>query len=111
MGRACTSILQAHHSIDARPLNLVRPEVPVELAAVVGKMMAKERERRYQTPAEVAEALKPFFKPKAVGPGVRTESDPSPHNRRPNGASAGVVSAAPAGHRPCRRAGCGGAAE
>ena len=27
----------------AKPLNLVRPEVPVELAAVVAKMMAKER--------------------------------------------------------------------
>ena len=43
-------ILQAHHSMDARPLNLVRPEVPVELAALVGKMMAKEPDRRYQEP-------------------------------------------------------------
>ena len=30
------------------PLNLVRPEVPVELAALVAKMMAKEPERRFQ---------------------------------------------------------------
>src|SRR6516165_7281028 len=43
-------LLQAHHSMDAKPLNLLRPEVPVELAAVVGKMLAKEPERRYQTP-------------------------------------------------------------
>ena len=36
-------ILQAHHSMDAMPLNLARPEVPVELAALVAKMMAKGR--------------------------------------------------------------------
>jgi len=53
---------QAHMSRDAAPLNLVRPEVPAELAALVAKMMAKDPERRFQTPAEVAEALAPFFK-------------------------------------------------
>ena len=48
--------------MEAGPLNLVRPEVPVELAAVVAKMMAKEPGRRFQTPGEVAQALTPFFK-------------------------------------------------
>jgi serine/threonine protein kinase len=28
-------VLQAHHSMDAKPLNIVRPEVPAELAALV----------------------------------------------------------------------------
>ena len=55
-------LLQAHFSMDAQPLNLIRPSVPIELAALVAKMMAKEPGRRFQTPAEVAEALKPFFK-------------------------------------------------
>ena len=55
-------ILQAHHSMDAMPLNLARPEVPVELAALVARMMAKEPERRFQTPGEVAQALSPFFR-------------------------------------------------
>ncbi len=55
--------LQAHHSVEAAPLNLVRPEVPVELAALVAKMMAKEPERRFTAPAEVAEALTPFLEP------------------------------------------------
>ena len=55
-------LLQAHFSMDAQPLNLVRPEVPAELAALVAKMMAKDAGRRFQTPAEVAEALKPFFR-------------------------------------------------
>ncbi|WP_435020887.1 protein kinase domain-containing protein [Tundrisphaera sp. TA3] len=58
-------IYQAHISRDADPLNLVRPEVPAELAALVAKMMAKEPDRRFQTPAEVAKALTPFFKPSA----------------------------------------------
>ena len=44
------------------PLNLARPEVPVELAALVARMMAKEPERRFQTPAELAQSLMPFFK-------------------------------------------------
>ncbi|HKI21201.1 MAG TPA: protein kinase, partial [Isosphaeraceae bacterium] len=65
-GTSLYDILQAHHSRDALPLNLARPEVPVELAALVGKMMAKEPERRFQTPAEVAEALKPFFRKDGV---------------------------------------------
>jgi len=55
-------LLQAHHSMDAKPLNFIRPEVPDELAALVAKMLAKEPERRYQTPAEVAQVLTPFFK-------------------------------------------------
>jgi serine/threonine protein kinase len=56
-------VLLAHHSVDAKPLNQVRPEVPVELAAVVAKMMAKDTDARYQTPGEVGQALKPFLKP------------------------------------------------
>ncbi len=52
---------QAHISRDADRLNLVRTEVAAELAALVAKMMAKEPARRFQTPAEVARALAPFF--------------------------------------------------
>ena len=55
-------LYQAHHSMDAKLLNFVRPDVPGELAAVVAKMMAKEPERRFQTPSEVALAVAPFFK-------------------------------------------------
>ena len=56
-------ILKAHHEREPKSLNLVRPEVPVELATVVAKMMAKDPTKRYQTPVEVAKALVPFFKP------------------------------------------------
>jgi hypothetical protein len=55
-------VLLAHLSIDARPLNHLRPEVPVGLASLVATMMAKEPSRRLQTPAETARVLAPFYK-------------------------------------------------
>jgi hypothetical protein len=55
-------VLQAHLSLDARPLRLVRPDVPAELASMVARMMAKEPSGRFQTPAEIARVLAPFFK-------------------------------------------------
>jgi serine/threonine protein kinase/WD40 repeat protein/formylglycine-generating enzyme required for sulfatase activity len=75
-GSSLYAVLQAHHSTEARMVNLVRPEVPVELAAAVAKMMAKEPNRRYQTPAEVAQAIKPFLKPGGLA-SVSSQSPPS----------------------------------
>src|SRR3954453_16532037 len=81
-------LLQAHHSMDAKPLNFVRPEVPSELATVVAKMLAKEPERRYQTPGEVARALMPFFKKGAVVSGtVRTDLSQVPDEGTRRGAA------------------------
>src|SRR5262249_39486350 len=67
-GRSLYEILQAHHSREATPLTLARPEVPAELAALVAKMMAKAPEHRFQTPGEVARALRPFFRTGEAGP-------------------------------------------
>jgi serine/threonine protein kinase/formylglycine-generating enzyme required for sulfatase activity len=61
-GEHLWDLYQAHFSMDAPGLNLLRPEVPVELAAVVAKAMAKEPGRRFQTPADVVQALTPFLK-------------------------------------------------
>jgi formylglycine-generating enzyme required for sulfatase activity len=61
-------LYQAHFSMNAGALNLVRPEVPGELAALVAKMMAKDPAMRFQTPGEVAGALKPYFQPGSVAP-------------------------------------------
>ena len=44
------------------PLDRLRADVPPALAAVVAKMMAKQPADRYQTPAEAARALDPFFR-------------------------------------------------
>jgi serine/threonine protein kinase len=42
------------------PLLSRRPDVPVELAAIVHKLIAKEPSDRFQTPAELVVALEPF---------------------------------------------------
>ncbi len=65
------AILVAHQMQEAKLLNLARPEVPVELASVVRKMMAKNPAKRYQTPLEVVQALAPFVKQ-----GARPKSSP-----------------------------------
>jgi serine/threonine protein kinase len=77
-------LYQAHISRIAEPLNVLRPDVPADLAALVAKMMAKDPSQRFQTPGEVARALAPFFKnatpaptnPRAdVSPAARTASE------------------------------------
>ena len=87
-------ILQAHQSVDAMPLNLVRPEVPMELAAVVAKMMAKEPSNRFQNPREVAQATKRFFKPTEAS--VPTSRSKAPR-MTPTGTARGEVATPPAG--------------
>jgi serine/threonine protein kinase len=97
-GNHLWDVYQAHFSMEAGALNLVRPEVPAELAAVVAKMMAKDPGRRFQTPDEVARALTTFFKtgtpllpaPRAEMSRVGTQVAPLPP------ASAGPASAPPA---------------
>ncbi len=101
-GTSLYDILQAHHSMDAKPLNLARPEVPVELAALVAKMMAKEPERRFQTPKEVAQALTPFFKKGNVAStGSKPEfSQAGRPEAKPATAGVGSVPTRPAAESP-----------
>lgn len=56
--------LQRHLQWAPAPLADFRADVPPGLALVVERMMAKEPSQRYQTPAEVAEALAPFAAPR-----------------------------------------------
>jgi serine/threonine protein kinase len=52
------------HTTEApRPLAEVCPAAPAGLAAVVERMMAKRPEDRFQSPADVAEALAPYTEP------------------------------------------------
>jgi WD40 repeat protein len=57
--------LLAHQMKAPPPLDGYREDVPPGLATVINKMMAKNREDRYQTPAEVVTALQPFAAPPA----------------------------------------------
>jgi WD40 repeat protein len=52
--------IMAHTQRDPLPLDELRPDLPPGLARVVSRLMAKSPDDRYQTPAEVCEALAPF---------------------------------------------------
>jgi hypothetical protein len=54
--------MRAHHEVPPPAITRLRPDVPAELAAVVNRMLAKKPVDRYQSPAEVAAALRPFTK-------------------------------------------------
>jgi hypothetical protein len=71
------------------PLPQLRPDVPAGLWAVLARLLAKDPARRYQTPAEVAQALAHFCKrggkagpvplgkakpPGAASPAMRTQT-------------------------------------
>jgi serine/threonine-protein kinase len=65
--------LFAHTEQEPPPVRDVRPDAPDGLAEVLAKMMAKRREDRYQTAAEVAAALQPFTRANAAGTGPAAE--------------------------------------
>lgn len=54
-------VMLAHAQREADLVNLSRPDVPLELAAIIATMMAKRAAKRYQTPTEVIQALSPFL--------------------------------------------------
>jgi serine/threonine protein kinase len=49
-----------HQVRQPKPIRELRPDTPQGLAAVLDKMIAKDRGQRYQTPVELAEALAPW---------------------------------------------------
>ncbi|TWU08241.1 serine/threonine protein kinase [Stieleria varia] len=54
--------LRSHAQVEPAPLNSVREDVPEELVAITSRMMAKDPIERFQTPAEVVEALETVLK-------------------------------------------------
>ncbi|MFM8274880.1 MAG: serine/threonine protein kinase [Gemmata sp.] len=50
-----------HRTKEPTPVVLIRPEVPEAVAAIIGKMMAKDPKARYQTPAQVVAELEQFL--------------------------------------------------
>jgi hypothetical protein len=57
-------VVLAHIQARPEPVDRLRPVVPVALAAVVARLLAKDPADRYQTPADVANALTAFIKSK-----------------------------------------------
>jgi serine/threonine protein kinase len=88
-------LYQAHISRNAEPVNQVRPDVPAELAAVVAKMLAKDPAERFQTPGDVAKALKPFCTRANAALKIPKANAPQTAPAKAVPARAGAASAAP----------------
>lgn len=52
--------LNCHAQVEPEPIQNIQADAPDELAEVLRRMMAKDANERFQTPAEVADALAPF---------------------------------------------------
>lgn len=52
------AVMHGHLMRQPRSVHSVRPEVPASVNALIAKMLAKRPEDRYQTPADVLEALR-----------------------------------------------------
>ncbi len=55
--------IMGHLQKEPKNLSEYRSDIPDEVVQIISRMMAKEPAKRYQTPGEVVEALKPFGKP------------------------------------------------
>jgi hypothetical protein len=100
-GKAIGEKLLSHLTKEPTPLRTLRPEVPEELAAVVAKMMAKDREQRYQSPAAVAVALAPWTATAIAPPPAHEMAQLSPAAQSAGSAEAGSVLAATAEKTLC----------
>jgi serine/threonine protein kinase len=58
--------LDAHRNKPARHVSDLKPEIPREVSDIVARMMEKDPARRFQSMAEVAEALRPLAKRKTI---------------------------------------------
>src|SRR5262249_28012415 len=66
VGESLTQVLLQHQMEQAQPLEKLRADVPPGVAAVVRKLRAKRPEDRFQTPAELAEALEALAQGKTI---------------------------------------------
>src|SRR5262249_19242500 len=64
-GESLAHVLIQHQMEEAEPLERLRADVPPAVAAVVKKLMAKQPEDRFQTPAELAQTLEALAQGKA----------------------------------------------
>jgi eukaryotic-like serine/threonine-protein kinase len=82
-GNSHFAVIKAHESAEVPSLSQLRAGVSVELAAVAGKMLAKDPAKRSQQPIDVAKALAPIIKavpqtPKEKPPVAATKVEPMP---------------------------------
>jgi serine/threonine-protein kinase len=59
-GKTVLETIVQHLENEPKSVELVRPGVPAPLQAIVRRLMAKDPDQRFQTPAELVAALAPF---------------------------------------------------
>lgn len=59
-GGSAMEKLVRHSTVQPRPVEQLRPEVPTAVAGIVQRLLAKDPRERYQTPGELANALVPY---------------------------------------------------
>ena len=52
--------MKAHVEMPVPPIQERRPDIPEDLALILERMLAKDREGRFASPADVVQALQPF---------------------------------------------------
>jgi serine/threonine-protein kinase len=62
-GSDAIDTMYRHQNVAPIPVEQLRPDVPVAVAAVVRQLMAKKPRDRYQDPGEVAATLRPYLLP------------------------------------------------
>jgi serine/threonine protein kinase len=72
-------ILAQHLKREAKPLEELRPDIPSALAAIIRRLMAKNPDKRFQSPADLASELSFLF-----GPGAKWAETISPDPQLPN---------------------------
>ena len=79
-GGTVSDKINAHAKRPPQPVSDLRPGMPPRLVGVVEKMMAKDLAERYQTPADVADALAPWAEPGS--PDEHAQGEPGPGRAR-----------------------------
>ena len=62
-GQTVKDILRAQVKDEPEPANKANPQVPAEVAAIIGKLMAKAPDQRYQTANDLLEELAALLQP------------------------------------------------
>ena len=75
--------IKAHSEQEVESIESVRHDVPPELADILNRMMAKEPSERFQTPADIADALAPFVDAHRTTPDQDCVADGINLNKRP----------------------------
>lgn len=70
-GKTVTEKLTQHQTQQPEPLRRLRPDVPLEVEAIVHRMMARKPSRRFQVPQDVVIALTPWAMAEGL-PGIET---------------------------------------